>query len=254
MHPEQWVTLKWVQVVVEIDVVLVGELPGALSPRGIHLVDCFPLQLHRHCHEIAVGVDQGADPSWFDVLQLLLHQVENHIGAWLITLSGTEAEVGGSITAPAHRVAVRPRRSRHQFHLLRHHETGVEAQAEMADDRVSLLFVLLQKILGTGEGNLVDVALHLIGGHADAVVSNGELFSISVNGDADNPVFAFAAVARHGRHTPLADGVDTVADQLAEKHLMAGVHGLLDDREDVLGVDLNLTLFVHHRHWTAGKI
>jgi hypothetical protein len=29
---------------------------------------------------------------------------------------------------------------------------------------------------------------------------------------------------------------------------MAAVDGLFDDREDVFGVDLNLTLFFQHRH------
>jgi hypothetical protein len=34
---------------------------------------------------------------------------------------------------------------------------------------------------------------------------------------------------------------------------VAGVHGLLDDRENIFGVDLNLTLFLQHRHSFAAK-
>ena len=119
----------------------------------------------------------------------------------------------------------------------------------MANDRVVLLFVFFEEVLGAGEGHLVDVALHLVGSHADAVVGDGEGLGLAVDPDADLPLTAFAAVAGHGGHAPLADGIDPIAHQLPQEHLMAAVDGLLDDREDVLGVDLDLALFrlQHHR-------
>ena len=123
----------------------------------------------------------------------------------------------------------------------------------MANDGVVFLLVLLQEILGAGEGHLVDVALHLIGGHADAVVADGERFGFAIHTDPDGPVIPFTAIAGHRRHAALADGVDAIAHQLPQKHLMAGINGLLDDRENVFGVDLNLTLFLQHRHSFAVK-
>ena len=123
----------------------------------------------------------------------------------------------------------------------------------MANDGVVFLLVLLQEILGAGEGHLVDVALHLIGGHADAVVADGERFGFAIHTDPNGPVIPFTAVAGHRRHAALADGVDAIAHQLPQKHLMAGINGLLDDRENVFGVDLNLTLFLQHRHSFAVK-
>ena len=249
VHPEQRVALEGVEVAVELDVVVVAEIARALAPGRLALVHRFALQLHRHRQEVAVGGDQGADAGRLDVLELLLHQVQDHIGAGFTALGGSQAEVGGAVAAPAHRLAALAGGAGHQLHLPGHHETGVEAQAEVADDRVVLALVLLQEILGTGKGHLVDVALHLIGVHADAVVRDGQRLGLAVDADVDQPLRALAAVASHRRHAPLADGIHAIAHQFPQEHLMAAVDGLLDDREDVLGVDLDLTLFglQHHR-------
>ena len=123
----------------------------------------------------------------------------------------------------------------------------------MANDGVVFLLVLLQEILGTGEGHLVDVALHLIGRHANAVVADGDGLGLTIHRDPDGSVIPFAAVAGHGGHAALADGVDAIAHKLPKKHFVAGINGLLDDRENVFGVDLNLTLFLQHRHSFAAK-
>ena len=104
----------------------------------------------------------------------------------------------------------------------------------MANDGVVFLLVLLQEILGAGEGHLVDVALHLIGGHADAVVADGERFGFAIHTDPDGPVIPFTAITGHRRHAALADGVNAIAHQLPQKHLMAGINGLLNDWENVL--------------------
>jgi hypothetical protein len=71
------------------------------------------------------------------------------------------------------------------------------------------------------------------------------VLAFSIDADADFAFFALAAVACHGGHAALLDGIDAIAHQFPQEHLMAGIDGLLDDREDVLGMDLNLTLFEH---------
>ena len=118
----------------------------------------------------------------------------------------------------------------------------------MANDGVIFLFVFLEEILSTGKGHLIDVALHFIGCHADAVVGDGQSLGLAINPDANAAVFTLTAISSHGSHSALADGINAVAHQLPKENLMAGINGLLDDRENVFGVDLDLTLFVHHRH------
>ena len=39
--------------------------------------------------------------------------------------------------------------------------------------------------------------------------------------DANNSLLAFAAIPRHGRHAPLADGIDAIADQLPQENFVA---------------------------------
>ena len=93
--------------------------------------------------------------------------------------------------------------------------------------------------------HLVDVSLHLIGGHADAVVADGERFGFAIHTLIRIAHHPLQCNRRH-RHAALADGVNAIANQL-QKHLMAGINGLLDDRENVFGVDWS-TLFLQHRH------
>ena len=179
--------------------------------------------------------------------------MQDDIGAGFAALTPFQGEVGGAIAAPAHRLGIGPGRERDQLHLVGHHEAGIEAQAEVADDGIILAFIFLQEFLGAGEGHLVDVALHLIGRHADAVVADRDRFGFAINADADLSFFALAAIAAHGRHAPLADGVDAITDQLAQEHLMAGIDGLFNDRKNIFRVDLDLALFLHsHGQWTTG--
>ena len=247
MHPQQGVPLEGVEVAIQLDVVIVCEIPGALAPWGFPFVDRFTLQLHLHGHEVAIGGDQIADAGWLDVLELLLHQVQDHIRAGFAALGSLQAEIRRSIAAPAHGLAIGSGAEGDQLHLLGDHEARIEAQAEVANDGVTFLFVFFEEIFGAGERHLVDVALDLIGGHADAVVGDGEGVGFPVDPDADGGFGALTAVTAHGGHAPLANGIDAIAHQFPQENLMAAVNGLFDDREDVLGVDLNLALF-QHRH------
>ena len=146
MHPEQGVTLERVEVAIELDVVVVAELTGTLAPGGLTLVDCFTLELDLHRQEVAIGGDQRANSGRLDVFKLLLHQVQNHIGARLTALGRLQAEVGRTITAPAHRLGISSGGEGHQLHLLCDHEAGIEPQAEMANDCVVFPLVFLKEI------------------------------------------------------------------------------------------------------------
>ena len=44
----------------------------------------------------------------------------------------------------------------------------------MTDDLVGFVLVFLHEFLGTREGDLVDVFVHLFAGHANPVVANGD--------------------------------------------------------------------------------
>ena len=51
-------------------------------------------------------------------------------------------------------LAVWSSRSRHEFNAFGHHETGVETEAEVADNRVVFLLVFFQEVFSM-RGNLI---------------------------------------------------------------------------------------------------
>ena len=182
--------------------------------------------------------------------------MEDDIGAGLAPFRGLQAEIRRAIAAPAHRLALASGTEAHQLHLGSHHEARIKTEAEMADDRITFLLVFFQEVFGTGEGHLIDVALHLIGSHADAVIGDREGLRLAIDSDRDHALRPLAAIARHGRHAAFADRIHPVAHQLPEEDFMAAINGLLDDREDVFGVNLNSALFQHRHgircHWRRG--
>ena len=56
--------------------------------------------------------------------------------------------------------------------LIRNHECGIKAQAEMTDDLIviGLVLIFLNEISRAGKGDLVDVLLHLVRRHAESVI------------------------------------------------------------------------------------
>ena len=73
------------------------------------------------------------------------------------------------------------------MHGVRHHKGRIEAQPEMADNLflAGLVLVFFQEIRCAGECNLVDIFLHLVRGHAKAVVDKfqGLFFRVYYNLD-----------------------------------------------------------------------
>ena len=116
---------------------------------------------------------------------------------------------------------VRLGRFREQFNPLRHHKTRIKTQAKVANNGIVFLLVFFKKIFSTRKSNLIDITLHFICGHTNSVVGNGESFGFTVYLNFDRAIITLAAVSGHSCHSPLADGIYTIADQLPEKHLMA---------------------------------
>ncbi len=60
------------------------------------------------------------------------------------------------------------------MHFIRYHKRRIEAQSEMPDDLILVGFVLIlrNKIRSSGKCDLIDILLHFVRRHADAVISN----------------------------------------------------------------------------------
>ena len=62
----------------------------------------------------------------------------------------------------------------------------------MADYGACLVLVLLEKIVGARERNLIDVLVNLVGSHAKSAVTHGNCLGFLVNFDANRQIAEFA--------------------------------------------------------------
>ena len=77
------------------------------------------------------------------------------------------------------------------------------------------------RFVGAGEGYLVEVAVNLLGGHADATVRDGDGSGFLVDTDGDLQVAQFALeIALAGQCLQLLGGVDGVRDNLANEYFV----------------------------------
>ena len=135
-------------------------------------------------------------------------------------------------------------------HLVRHHEGAVKAHAELADDvDVGLLLRVAHVVFeleGTAAGDDAQVVLHLLFGHADAVVGHGDGARGGVGLDADAEIAAAHAHAlvREGEVAQLVDGVRCVGDDLPQEDLLVRIDGI--DHQIQQALALRLKLFLCH--------
>ena len=138
------------------------------------------------------------------------------------------------------------------FDLFRYHKCRIEAQAEMADDGVGVVFVFIQKFGSARECNLIDVLFDFVGRHAHAAVADGEgfLFGIEFHLHLQIAHLAFV-VAHRGQCFQFLRSIDSVRHQFAQKNLMIAVQKFLDDGKNVVRRYTNITFhncifFVYH--------
>ncbi len=58
----------------------------------------------------------------------------------------------------------------------------------MTDNGIVVCFIFLKKILSARECDLVDVLIHLFGGHAQSRISNGEGLFLFIDTDPDGQI------------------------------------------------------------------
>ena len=256
---------------VELLVLLVRHLAARTLPERHHGVD------RRHLVHILVlglfGVTALLDPARraqhtdgvADVVGIFFHQliepiavevlgifllvrvrleVHDDVGAdaVLLTFGDGVAVRAGGLPAVGGLRAVFLRDDRD---LVRDHERGVEAHAELTDD-VDVLFLLglLTEFVRAGRGDDAEVVLQLVLVHADAVVAHGQRARVLICGDLDFEIAAVKADLIVGQRevAELVDGVARIGDDLAQEDLLVGVDGVDHQVEQTLGFCLELFL------------
>ena len=133
--------------------------------------------------------------------------------------------------------------------LVGHHESGVEAHAELADDvgiGALVTLHLLAEFQTAGGGDDAQVVLQLLLTHADAVVADCQQTVLLINGQFDLKLVPSQAhlVIRQAQVAQLVDSVGGVRDDLPQEYLLVGVDGVDHQVQQTLALRFEC-LFLH---------
>ena len=204
--------------------------------------------------EVGVVLHELANAPLVEVLGELVAEVQHHARAVVVAhavLDGVRARAVGLPLVGGVAAALLGDHA----HLVRHHERGVEAHAELADELgqvgAALLLERRAERLRAGRGDRAEVLLEVFGVHARAVVGDHERLGVLVRHDVDAP----RGVVRHelllGEAQVLraVDGVGRIRHELAQEDLLLRVERVHHKVEHFLDFGLEqMVLLFHFRH------
>ena len=207
MNVEERLLVARIEGTVELHIVLLLELGWLAGPeRGdivddivlvrIHIFSILPLLLlaedHRNRHELAVLGEKSADSGLGGILCGVVIEPEGDDSTPVSLLTRLKLIFRAAVTAPSHCLGPLLPRQCLDGNLFGYHESGIETEAEMADDASDLVLVLLEEFTGGGECDLVDVPVHLLRCHADTVIDDFQCLIVLIQFDADGKFTEFA--------------------------------------------------------------
>ena len=154
---------------------------------------------------------------------------------------------------PHHPLGVRVGAARGDHHPVGDHEHRVEAHAELPDQPHLLLLVLvlalgqlLQKVDRARVGDGADVLVHLVPGHADPTIADGQRLVALADLDVDLQFGLRIGDILVGQRAAvdLVEGVRGIGYQLAQKDLRMGVQRVDEQVEHLLHFSLE-SAFLH---------
>ena len=115
----------------------------------------------------------------------------------------------------------------------------------MADYICSSILVFIEELLGTREGNLIDVFVDIFGSHTDAAVAHGESsgFLIDCHTDIESAELTLKFAERR-QCADFLSSIHCVRHQFTKENLVVAVKKFLDDRKYILGRYSNCS-FLH---------
>ena len=260
---------------VELVVLLVGDLGLAALPDGNHRVDGLHLgvilvlgrvvvagvlrlgqlarlrhfHLHGIAHVVAVALDEVlqaelAEERVVVVVVSVVLQREDDVGAVALALGLLDGVALHAVAFPGPGL-VAAVRLRHDAHLGRHHERGVEAHAELADDVhvVALgVGVVGLELHAVGVRDGAQVAVELVLRHAQAAVRHGDGARVLVerHADAQLVLAQLDVLVGEAAEVQLVHRVRRVRDELAQEDLAVRVDGVDHEVEQLLALGFEL--------------
>ena len=249
-----------IQRFVKLFVVFVGQFRGFFGPSGsigvddvghffglvlglfafgghIRLLVAFA-KLDGDAHEPRVFLQELADLEIFQKIFAVVGHIEDDFRAAVFLLKGLQGEFGRAVAVPMSALVFGGLGVAFglDFDCFGHHKGRIESQAKVPNHggRVYLAFVLLHKFFRAGEGHLVDVLVHLFGGHANASVYNADLLLFLIDLHANGQVAQFAfELSQVGEVLDFIGGVNGVGNQFPQEDFVVAVEEFFDDGENV---------------------
>ena len=141
---------------------------------------------------MAVFGEQALQTRVFQEFLAIVVYIQDDVGTPVVTLCFFESKFRTTVATPFHGFGVVLVRTGDNFHLLGYHEGRVESQTEVTDNGVGVVLVFFQEVVGTGEGNLVDVFVDFLGRHTQTTVADGDGTFVLVGFYADGQIAQFA--------------------------------------------------------------
>mmetsp|Transcript_13844 Transcript_13844/g.28219 ORF Transcript_13844/g.28219 Transcript_13844/m.28219 type:complete len:405 (-) Transcript_13844:193-1407(-) len=233
---------------------------GIVQPNGVEGVDSVSVEVDGIPHEVGISFEDLFDGGFVGVVAAFGAEMEDYGRAAVLADGvgeggdGVRSRAGGR---PDERRGVGRRRVGGGFgtHVdpVGHHEPGIKAHPEFADDALSdggvcpsssasqlrLHVHLLDEGLGARSGNGPQIAHHVVSRHADAGIRNGQRVGRLVGRDADfegdgRVIAAVAADFSGGLEmAQFFEGVGGVGDEFAEEDFLVGVERVGHDVEEL---------------------
>ncbi len=114
----------------------------------------------------------------------------------------------------------------------------------MPDNRIGIVLILFQEIIGTGKGYLIDILINFLSCQADTVIGNGNgiLAKRNMNGKVTQFPFKFTDGSQC---IQFLGSINSVRNQFAKKNFMIAIQELFYDRENVFCCNPNIS-FLHN--------
>jgi len=207
---------------------------GIVAGDGF-LLFLVPLFFGHHDRQgdvVGIFADDGFELPRRQEFVFAFAQVQDDVGAAVRLVDRFDGKVARAFGFPAH-AFVGGRAGAAGFHrdAVGDDEAGVEADAELADQRRILLLVageFREEFLGAGFGDGAEMLDRLVARHADAVVADRDRALFLVEADLDLQVGIVleqrAVVDR--LEAQLVGGVGRIRDQLAQENFLVRVQGV----------------------------
>ena len=208
---------------------------------GLCLLGVLHRQIDLGRHEAAVLVNHLAGAIVIRELHAVLRQMEGNGRSDLLPVGLLHGELAAAVALPVNGLRSLLIGKRINGDKRRYHERRIEAQSEVADDLivVRLILVFIHEGFRTGEGNVVDILLHLIRGHAKSVIGNLNGLALGIQNHVNSclPALRKLRFSHHFQLLQLCNCIAAIGNQLTIENIMVTVQPFLDNREHVLAVN-----------------